>query len=152
APARTRPSRGPGRFLLLVLVLAIGMQIPLVAGLAHLVGRTAVVVPIPVVLTGGFLIGLLRGRTAWAAPGRLRLYLVVWPFFIWWTVGLLFSFAAPIALALASLLAASTDRALIAALIASGGGAVLSLHQRPRIRRRDVEIEGLPQAFDGYRI
>ena len=40
----------------------------------------------------------------------------------------------------------------MAALIAATAGAALSLHQRPRIRRRDVEIDGLPEAFDGYRI
>jgi len=152
APARPRPSRGPGRFIALVLVIAIGLQVPLVAGLAHLLGRLAVVVPVPVLLTAGFLAGLVRGRNAWTTPGRLRLYLVMWPFFIWWTIALLFSFAAPVALALAALLGASSDTALVAALITAAAGAVLSLHQRPRIRRRDVEIEDLPQAFDGYRI
>jgi predicted MPP superfamily phosphohydrolase len=40
----------------------------------------------------------------------------------------------------------------VAALVTAVGGAALSLHQRPRIRRRDVEIDGLPEAFDGYRI
>ena len=103
-------------------------------------------------LTVGFLLGLVRGRTAWATPGRARLYLVLWPFFIWWTLAWLFSFAAPLALALAFIFGASTGTALLAALLAAAIGTGLSLHQRPRIRRRDVEIEGLPEAFDGYRI
>ena len=147
-----RRSRGPGRFLLLVLVLAVGLQIPLVAALAHLSGRVAPIVALPALLTIGFVAGLLRGRTAWATPGPLRLYLVLWPFFIWWTVALLFSFAAPIAIALASLFRAPPDTGVVVALAAAVGGAALSLHQRPRVRRRDVEIEGLPEAFDGYRI
>jgi len=135
-----------------VLTLAVGLQVPLVAALIHLGGRPALILALPVLLTGGFLAGLARGRTVWATPGPLRLYLVLWPFFIWWTVALLFSFAAPVALALGAIFRAATDSALVAALLTSVGGAALSLHQRPRIRRRDVEVEGLPEAFDGYRI
>ena len=95
-----------------------------------------------------------NGRAALLGDTRfdLRLYLMLWPFFIWWTLALLFSFAAPVALVLAALVHASTDAALVAALIVAGIGTALSLHQRPRVRRRDVEIEGLPETFDGYRI
>lgn len=136
----------------MVFVLAVGLQVPLIAALARFAGQLAPVVAVPALLTVGFLAGLVRGRTAWATPGRLRLYLLLWPFFIWWTTALLFSFAAPLALALRFVFRASTDAALIAALLAAAIGTALSLHQRPRIRRRDVEIEGLPEAFDGYRI
>jgi uncharacterized protein len=151
---RVRPSgpRSPGRFLLAVVVLAVGLQIPLVAALGHLGGHLGPVVAAAALLTGAFIAGLVRGRTAWATPGPVRLYLVLWPFFVWWTLSLLFTAAAPLALALGSLFHASMDSALVAALITAGAGAALSLHQRPRIRRRDVEIEGLPEAFDGYRI
>src|SRR4029079_4987703 len=121
---------------------AIGLQIPLVATVTHFAGSLAAVVVVPALLTAGFLAGLLRGRTAWATPGRARLYVVMWPFFIWWTLAFLFSFAAPIALALRFVFDASTGAALIAALVAAGIGTALSLHQRPRIRRRDVDIEG----------
>jgi predicted MPP superfamily phosphohydrolase len=138
--------------LLLVVVLAVGFQVPLIAALAHLGGRVAPCAVIPALLTAAFIGGLVRGRTAWATPGPLRLYLVMWPFFIWWTLALVFSFAAPLALAVTSLFGASMDTALIAALVVAVAGAVLSLHQRPRIRQREVEIEGLPEAFDGYRI
>jgi len=138
--------------VLLVLLLAVGLQVPLVAALAHLGGRIAPVVALPALLTVGFIAGLVRGRTAWATPGPLRLYLVLWPFFIWWTVALLFSFAAPVALALAALFRSPAHTGVVAALATAVGGAALSLYQRPRIRRRDVEIEGLPEAFDGYRI
>ena len=95
----------------------------------------------------------MRGRTAWATPGRARLYLVLWPFFIWWTLALLFSFAAPLALALA--LHASARRRT--------PRCSRRCRWRPPARRcrctsgrasarRDVEIDGLPEAFDGYRI
>jgi predicted MPP superfamily phosphohydrolase len=136
----------------MVVLLAIGLQVPLVAALARFAGHLAPVVAIPALLTAGFLAGLVRGRTAWATPGPVRLYLVLWPFFIWWTLALLFSFAAPIALALAAVFHAATGAALVAALIVAGIGTGLSLHQHPRVRRRDVAIEGLPEAFDGYRI
>ena len=150
--ARPRGPRSRGRFLVLVVLLAIGLQVPLVAALAHLGGRLAPVIAVPALLTAAFIGGMVRGRTAWATPSPLRLYLVLWPFFIWWTIALLFSFAAPLALALGLLLHASTDAALVAALVAAIAGAALSLHQRPRIRRRDVEIDALPESFDGYRI
>lgn len=148
--ASGRGSRG--RFLVMVVLLAIGLQVPLVAALAHFAGHLGRVVAIPALLTAGFLAGLVRGRTAWATPGPVRLYLVLWPFFIWWTLALLFAFSSPIALALAAIFHASTNAALLAALIVAAIGTALSLHQHPRVRRRDVEIEGLPEAFDGYRI
>jgi uncharacterized protein len=151
---RTRAGgvRWPGRFGLIVASLAIGLQIPLVAALIHLSGTVVPVVALPVLLTAGFIGGMLRGRTAWATPTRARLYLVLWPFFVWWTVALLFSFVAPLALVLGLAFHVSSDGALVAALVTSAAGAALSLHQRPRIRRLDVEIDGLPEAFDGYRI
>jgi predicted MPP superfamily phosphohydrolase len=133
-------------------VLAIGLQVPLVALLAHLIGQAAPVIAFPALLTVAFIGGMVRGRTAWATPGPVRLYLVLWPFFIWWTVALLFCFAAPLALALGLVFHAPAGTSLGGALIAALVGAALSLHQRPRIRRRDVEIDGLPEAFEGYRI
>jgi predicted MPP superfamily phosphohydrolase len=149
---RAGRSRGPVRFLLVVGSLAIGLQIPLVAALAHLGGHLVLAIALPALITVAFIVGLFRGRTAWATPGRLRLYLVLWPFFLWWTFAMLFSVVAPLALAVALLLHAATDRALLVALALAGAGAALSLHQRPRIRRRDFEIQGLPEAFDGFRI
>jgi predicted MPP superfamily phosphohydrolase len=136
----------------MVVALAVGLQIPLVAALAHLVGRRAPIVAVPAALTVAFIAGLAHGRSAWATPGRVRRYLVLWPFFVWWSAALLFSFAAPLALAVAALFGVSTDHALVAALVTAAAGAALSLHQVPRVRRRDVEIDGLPEAFDGYRI
>jgi len=150
--ARARGLRRRSLFLLVVVALAIGLQIPLVAALAHLSGRLVAVLAIPTLLTAAFLAGLVRGRTAWATPGRARLYLILWPFFVWWTAAGIFTFAAPVALLLALVFHASVDTALTAALITAGVGTALALYQRPRIRRRDVEIEALPEAFDGYRI
>lgn len=149
---RSRGRRSPARFLLLVIALAIGLQVPLIAGVSHLAGHLALVIALPALLTAGFLLGFVRGRSAWATPGRARLYLVLWPFFIWWTLALVFAFAAPVALALAFALHGATNAALVGALAAAAAGTVLSLHQRPRIRRREIEIDSLPQAFDGYRI
>jgi len=152
ASERARPRGGRGRFLLLVVGLAVGLQIPLVAALGHLVGYLPLFMALPALLTAAFIGGMVRGRTAWATPGPFRLYLVLWPFFIWWTLAMLFSFAAPLALAFAWLSHAGTDTALVVALIAAAVGTALSLHQRPRVREREIEIEGLPEAFDGYRI
>ena len=138
--------------MLVVVGLAVGLQAPLVAALAHLSGRAAAAVVLPGLLTAAFIGGFTRGRTAWSTPGRARLYLVLWPFFIWWTFAMLFSVVAPLALAFAMLGHASVDAALVVALAVSGAGTALSLHQRPRVQHRDIEIAGLPEAFDGYRI
>jgi len=75
--ARARGLRRRSLFLLVVVALAIGLQIPLVAALAHLSGRLVAVLAIPTLLTAAFLAGLVRGRTAWATPGRARLYLIL---------------------------------------------------------------------------
>ena len=55
---------------------------------------------------------LFGGRSAWGAPGRLRLYLVLWPFFIWWTLGLLFAALAPLGYLVAAVAHAPRERRL----------------------------------------
>ncbi len=147
--------RGRGRFVVLALVIAVGVQIPLIAGLVRLTHHFYAAVALAAALTGGFIATLLGRRGNWGAPGRARLYLILWPFIVWWTVGLLFAVLAPIALVLRALLASlpiSVDTALTGALFAALTGTVLALRNSPRIRRCDISIPGLPPAFDGYRV
>jgi predicted MPP superfamily phosphohydrolase len=140
------------RLVLLVVGLAVGLQVPLVAALARLITPAWPVIAVPAVLTAAFVLSFVRVRSAWATPGPLRLYLVLWPFFTWWTVSLLFAVVVPVALAIAYLAGVSADAALAVGVAMSAAGGAVSLRQRPRIRTHEVAITGLPAAFDGYRI
>jgi predicted MPP superfamily phosphohydrolase len=76
----------------------------------------------------------------------------MWPFFVYWTVALLFALVAPVAVLAATALGLPLDRTLGVALgVAVAVGAAAFVH-RVRIKRSDVPIVGLPAAFDGYRI
>jgi hypothetical protein len=87
---------------------------------------------------GGVHRRLVRGRTAWATPDALRLYLVLWPFFVWWTVAMLFSFARR-SRSRWRCLHASTTRRCVAALIAAArrGAVAAPAAAHPPPRRRD---------------
>jgi hypothetical protein len=139
-------------FLKLIVLLAIVVQVPLVLTLGRLTGHLPVVVAAAGALTTAFLTTFAGPRTFWRGPSRLRLYGALWPFFIWWMVGLLFALLAPFALAAAALLHAGTDRALAGTVAAAVLGVAASLRQRPRVRAVDVFVADLPPAFDGYRI
>jgi predicted MPP superfamily phosphohydrolase len=151
--ARPGPPRDR-RFLFfrLIVVVAIGVQIPLVWALGHLTGRPLPFAMGAAALTGAFLFTFVGPRTFWRAPGPARLYLVLWPFFIWWMGALLFALLVPFALAAAALLHAGTDRALAGTVAAAALGVAVSLRQRPRVRAVEVFVTDLPDAFDGYRI
>jgi predicted MPP superfamily phosphohydrolase len=134
--------------VLLALLIAVGVQLPLVLALGRLAGHLLPVAAFAATLTAGFVVTLLGPRSFWGAPGRLRLYLVLWPFFLWWTISLLFALIAPVALAFGAVHPVPTQAVVVAAALA----AALALRQRPRIRAREVFIAGLPRAFDGFRV
>jgi len=140
------------RFIPMVLLVAIGLQVPIVWALGRLSGHLFPIVVAAAALTGAFVSGFVGPRSVWGEPGNARLYGVVWPFFIWWTVALLFALLAPVALTMGMLLHVSIKAALVAGSVAATLGAVFALRQRPRLRSRDVVISGLPESFDGYRI
>lgn len=135
----------------MVLLIAVGLQAPLLWALGRLTGHGGVAVGVAGALTAAFLSGLLGARTALGDPSRARLYLGMWPFFVYWTVALLFAFLAPVA-ALAGLFGVPLDRALGVGLGVAMFVAAVAFVHRVRIKRRDVPIAGLPAAFDGYRI
>jgi predicted MPP superfamily phosphohydrolase len=147
-----RRRRGRARFVALALLIALGVQIPLVLTVGRLLGHRPPVMALGAALTAGFLSNLLGPRSLWGAPGRLRLYGTLWPFFIWWTVALLFLFIAPLALLASRLFSIATDPALAVGLLVAALGAASTLGQRPRLQQRDIFIAGLPAAFEGFRI
>ena len=136
----------------IILGLAVGLQAPVVWALGRLAGHPIAVVAFALALTGGFAAGVLGPRSGTGEPGRARLYLVLWPFFIWWTIALLFAVTAPFALASATLLHGSTHTALAVTGAIAVLGTLLSLRQHPRVLEREVFIVNLPEAFAGYRI
>jgi len=150
-----RVRHGPrrrGRFVALALLIALGVQVPLVVSLGRLTGHAWPFGVLGVALTAGFLSNLLGPRSIWGAPGRWRLYGTLWPFFIWWTVSLLFMLIVPLALLASRLVSISTDHALLGTLALAVVAAFRTLAQRPRVQERDIAIDGLPAAFDGFRI
>jgi uncharacterized protein len=147
-----RPRGGRARFLLVVLLIALGLQVPLVWALGRLTGHPGWVVAGAGVLTAAFLSGFFGPRSAWGEPGKLRLYLGTWPFFVWWTAALLFAVVAPLALGAVALFNLATNAALAAGLGVAALVTAIAFRHRVRIRDRDVFITGLPLAFEGYRV
>jgi predicted MPP superfamily phosphohydrolase len=140
------------RFLALVLLIAVGLQAPLLWAVGRLTGHPGLAVALAGALTSAFLSGLLGARPALGAPSAARLYLAMWPFFVYWTVALLFALVAPLVALAVGALGVPLPRALGAGLALAAAVAALAFVHRVRIKRRDVPIAGLPAAFDGYRI
>src|SRR5262245_30770213 len=146
-----RVHRGPRRgrrvrFFLVVLTIAIAMQVPLLWALGRLTGQGGGVVAVAGALTVAFLSGLLD-RAAMGDPSPRRLYLVMWPFFVYWTAALFFAFLGPLVLGVGALLSAPVDASLGAALAGTAALTLLAFIHRVRIVRRDVPISSLPEAF-----
>ncbi|HEX3694081.1 MAG TPA: metallophosphoesterase [Polyangia bacterium] len=137
---------------MIALFAVAGVPVPLFLALVRLCGHVTPVLIVPAALSAAFLFGLRNRRALWGATAPVRLYLVTWPFFIWWTAGLVFLFAAPLALGVGWLIHLRTNVSLVFALAITVVGVMIAFRQRPWIRAREVVIAGLPQAFDGYRI
>ena len=136
----------------MVLVIALGVQLPLVLALGHLSGHPGVVRALAAAITAGFMATLFGGRSTWGSPGPLRLYLVLWPFFVWWTLGLTFAALAPLAVVAALAGHASWNAAWAIGAVAALLTTLVAFLNRPRVRAHAISIAGLPAAFDGYRV
>ena len=88
----------------------------------------------------------------WSEPSPARLYGVLWPFFVWWTVALLFALMAPFLLGIAHFSFVTRNAVLAVGVAVAALGAAGAFGQRPRLRTRDIDIVGLPDAFDGFRV
>jgi hypothetical protein len=134
-----------------VLLLAFGLQVPLLWALAQVTGRATPFIAFAGGLTLAFLSGILD-RSAMGNPGPRRLYLVMWPFFVYWTAALFFAFVGPILMGLGALVGVPREATLPAGLTATAALTLLAFVHRVRVVRRDVHISSLPEEFDGYRI
>jgi uncharacterized protein len=142
--------RRPG-WAVIGVALAFGAQIPALLAIGRLTGQPAVAGGLAALMLAASL-ALARNPWEHRPRSRVELYLVMWPFFAWWTICAVFAGLAPVALLLAATRVVSLDQALAAA----GGLAVLgglrALSRRPRLQQHTVPIVGLPEAFAGYRI
>jgi predicted MPP superfamily phosphohydrolase len=136
----------------MVLLIAVGLQVPLVWALGRLSGHPGAVVAVAGVLTGAFLSGFFGPRSLWGEPGKLRLYLGMWPFFVWWTAALLFALVVPLAFGAVAILPVSTNAALAAAVGIAALITAVAFRHRVSVRDREVFITDLPVAFEGYRV
>jgi predicted MPP superfamily phosphohydrolase len=135
-----------------IIAVSAALQVPLILAAGALVGHPGLVAGFALVLTGGFVFSLMGPRGIWGDPGRASLYLVLWPFFVWWTLAIFAALLTPVALLAWAVLPVSTPAVLASGLGLAAVGAAAGLAQRPRVRQHVVQIEGLPVAFDGYRV
>ena len=120
--------------------------------ISHLTGHPRIVASFAVLLTSGFVGTLLAARSVWGSPSTARLYLVLWPFFVWWTVALFCLLLAPLLLVVRLVLAVPTNGLLVGGLGVAILSAIMALRQTPRVRAHVISIDGLPAAFEGYRV
>ncbi|HVZ72118.1 MAG TPA: metallophosphoesterase [Polyangia bacterium] len=147
-----RPGGARRRFIASIIAIGAALQLPLIWAIGRLTGHPVLGASIALLLTGGFLSGVLAAPAALGDPSPARLYLVMWPFFVWWTWSLVFAVATPVIIVATLVAGAALDTAVAVALVASVVVATGAFVHRVRIKRRDVTIAGLPAAFDGYRI
>lgn len=140
--------RRRARFLPLLLIATIPVQIPTVATLARLTHSPLLVTAVAAVLTVAFLLAQ-RSPFSDAPRGPLIRGLVLRPFFIWWATCVVALVALPVGALVAQ---AVGPPALFAALGLSLMGALAGNFAQPRLVRREVTIAGLPSALDGYTI
>jgi predicted MPP superfamily phosphohydrolase len=135
----------------MVLGLAVGVPLPACLTLARLTQRPWLVTAAAALLTIPFLVDL---RSLWEHRPRstVHLYLVMWPFFVWWTVCLVYLTLLPAGVLVAAATPVSLDTALAVTGVAAILGGLRALSRRPRITAHTVAIPGLPPAFAGYRI
>jgi predicted MPP superfamily phosphohydrolase len=135
-----------------VLALSFGVQVPALLALVRVTGHAALPLALAAALSFPFVARLLRNPWEHRPSSRLHLYVGMWPFYVWWTVCLVFLVLGPAALVVSSSGAVSFDAALAGALGASAACGAWALRRTPRITRRHVAIAGLPRELEGFRI
>lgn len=132
------------RFRTQVAVFVTVLQLPAVLWLC---GRTHN--PLPLAIAAALSFPYLRQlQSPWSTEGRrLSMYVAL----AWWASCIVFALLFPFAW-LAGLLGVPRHTAYAIAAVASLWGGLSAIGSRPRVRRRNVRIAGLPKALDGYRI
>jgi predicted MPP superfamily phosphohydrolase len=133
-------------------MLVVGLvQAPALATLSHYTGHALWAIVFAAAISAPFLWSL---RTPFDDLPKSRAFrwLGLWPFFAWWVACLTFAALLPFAW-VAQLISGAPGEAIFASTgIVSIMAGLWSTMRRPRLTRLEVEIEGLPKQFDGYRI
>jgi len=132
-------------------LIAIGVQIPALLTLT-LLRRGGPVLAGAALLTLIFLYSSVRNPFDRQPRSRLHVTLVLWPFYLWWTVCLTYFLFAPPALLAALVTPISLDHSLALAGALSVVAGLAALRRAPRIVRQPVAIADLPPELEGYRI
>jgi predicted MPP superfamily phosphohydrolase len=150
-----RSPRRRGKIVALVSVFAVGVQIPAVVTIGHLLGHQlwslagAALLTLPFLFSPG---GALRNPFQHQRPSRAQMYGVMWPFYLWWTICLTYLLFALPALLIAALTRVSLDQALVVAGVLSIIAGTAALRRRPRIVTHGIAIADLSPELEGYRI
>jgi uncharacterized protein len=147
-----RSPRRRGRFVAAVALIAVGVQIPAIVTVGRLVGNPLWAIAGALLVTLPFLIGALRNPFEQRPHSRAQLYLVMWPFYLWWTICLTFLLFAPPAILVAGLTPMSLDQALATAGMLSVVAGTAALRRHPRTVVHPIAITDLPHELEGYRI
>ena len=149
SPPVGRPRRGRLRFLALLLVVAGVVQVPLLWALHRLLGGAYALAP-AALMTAGFLVSMrstFRGQT-----GLLHVYLGLWPFFLWWTVALLFLVLSPLVLAALASGVIPTNTVLGAGVALAVVATLPSIVHRVRLRELRIPVANLAAPLHAFRI
>jgi predicted MPP superfamily phosphohydrolase len=151
-----RPRRRPGLFAI-AFSFGVSVQLPALLTIERLSGQTWLPV-VMALLTVMPALAVLRNPWEQRHVSHLRMNLVMWPFFAWWTMCAMFLLVTPLAFLVRLALPAAAVRVVTVDRMLMGCGilAILlgarALGRRPQIRRLTVAIEGLPSVFAGYTI
>ncbi|MDX2019504.1 MAG: metallophosphoesterase [Deltaproteobacteria bacterium] len=147
-PSRLRIRAQAGVVLLVCIV-----QGPLVASSAYFSWWLALGVAVFGAFVSLPVIGQLL-RSPWDHKPRsaLHKYLVMWPFYSWWTLSLMFALTAPPLLLLGGLTPLTTAQALLIALGLGFVGAFRALRPRAHVAKRRLPLSRLAAPFDGFKI
>ena len=135
-----------------ILFLVAVVQAPLVAAAAFwgvwpaLAAGIGVLVSLPVTRQ------LLRSPWDHRPRSTAHKFLVMWPFYAWWTLCLIFLFTAFPLLAVAAVSPLTAADALMGAFACALVGAFRALRARPRVVKKRLVLPHLSRAFDGTTI
>jgi len=135
----------------MVLSVVALVQVPAIVTLAHRTGSWIWPILVAAAISAPFLTTM---RSPWQdlPRGRLFRWLLLWPFFVWWTACLTFDALWPFAFIAARLAGGADEPILLSTGIVSVMAGIWATMRRPRLQRLEVAIDGLPKQFDGYRI
>ena len=149
-----RPRRSLHRIRFLVLVVSIGMQVPALLWLSLRLPSLYAALPFVVaalITTPYLFVQLHQPFSDAPKPAWLR-YLVLWPFFAWWSTSSLFAIVGAFVYVATRVTQTNPDAPLGFTLAFSALAGLWSVKRTPRLVELEVELADLPPAFDGYRV